>query len=326
MKPICKITIDGVLASGELMGRLISCEVSDKEGISSDTCRLELNNSPSVKIPRRGALIRIWLGYGSDLTFMGTFTVDEVSLALFPHSMSISGKAADFREKMKENKERHWDDTDVAGIVSEIAADHGLQARVDDAVGGFSYQWFGQQDESDIHLLRRLERRHGALFSIKDGMLIFAKRGAGATPTGAGLSGFVVSASNVIEGSAKITLSDRAEYKEVVAYHQDTDVVERTEVSATSSADASALYRLGEPFASVGEAQRAADSKAEELKRQAIKFSCTVLGDPAARAGAPLVFNGFRVGIDGFEFIIETARHAWSKSGYTTALDGKMKV
>jgi len=326
MRPNCKITIDGILASDFMMSRVISCEVMDKEGVSSDTCRIEMNNSPAVKIPRRGAKIRIWMGYGSDVVFMGTFVVDETSLSLFPHKMSITGKAADWREKMKENKERHWDAKTVKNIVSQIASDHGLKANVDSGVGAHLYDWFGQQDESDINVLRRLEQRHGALFSIKDGMLIFVKRGAGKTATGVALNGIKVSQDNIVEGSGKITLSDRAEYKEVVAYHQNKDEAKREEISIASSSSGAAIYRMGEPFSSVGEATAAAKSKAEELKRQAIKFSCTIFGNPAARAGAPLVFLGMEVGIDGFEFIIETARHSWSKSGYTTALDGELKI
>jgi len=327
MNPQCRIKIDGVMASGVMMDRLISCAVTDKEGINADSVQITLNNSPAAQIPRKGAKIQVWMGYGDQqLTFMGTFVVDEVEVTLFPHTMNITGKSADLREKMKENKERHWDDKTVAKIVSDIAADHGLSAKVDSAVGQHKYTWLGQQDESDIHFLRRLERRHGALFSIKDGTLIFAKRGAGTKPSGGALSGFTVSQTNIIEGSGRVRFSDRAEYKQVAAYHQDRDKVERVEVTAPSSADGSATYRIGTPFADPDEATKAVKSKAEELKRQAIKFSCSVFGDPAARAGAPLQFSGMEAGIDGIEFIIETAKHAWSKSGYTTSLDGKLKI
>ncbi|MCF6344184.1 MAG: late control protein D [Devosiaceae bacterium] len=326
MRPVCKITIDGQTASNELMGRVISCSVNDKEGVGSDTCQIELNNSPSAQIPSRGAIIRIWLGYDTQLSFMGTFVVDEVSLTLFPHKMSIGGKAADMREKIKENKERHWDKINLGKIVSQIAGDNGLEAKVDSSLANFSYDWFGQQDESDIHVLKRLERQHDALFSVKDNKLIFAKKGTGKTPSGNDLSKVTVTKNNIIEGSGKISLSDRAEYKEVVAYHQNRDDVERKEIKANSSADGTATYRIGEPSASLSEAQAAANSKAKELKRQAIKFSCNIFGNPAARAGAPLVFSGMKVGVDGFEFIIEAAGHKWSKSGYTTSLSGKLKV
>lgn len=327
MKPKCKITIDGAGASGELVSRLISCDVTDKEGISSDSVSLQLKNSPPAEIPRRGAKIRVWLGYeGVDLSFMGTFVVDEVEVTLFPHIMQITGKSADLREKMKENKERHWDNKKISEIVGDIADEHGLTAKVDSQVGGHQYAWFGQQDESDIHVLRRLERRHGALFSVKDDQLVFAKRGAATTSGGAPLSGIVVTPQNVIDGSARIRFADRSEYKKVTAYHQDKGKVERAEEYAGSSGAATANYRLGEPFADRAEAGRAAASKSAELKRSEISFSCSIFGDPAARAGAPLTFSQVKAQVDDIEFVIETAKHSWKKSGYTTSLDGKLKV
>lgn len=325
--PLCKVTIDGVSASDEMMSRLISCEVTDKEGVSADTAKFVLTNEPSVQIPRRGAKAGIWLGYSdSSMTFMGTFVVDEVELSLFPHVMTISAKSADLRQKMKENKERHWDDKTLADIVGEIANDHGYGANIDPEIGSFKYPWFGQQDESDHAVLRRLEKTHGGLFSVKDDNVLFAKRGSGSTPSGATLSTFVVSPLNIIQGSGRVSFADRAEYKSVGAYHQNTEEPERVQVIKDSSPDGSAIYKLAEPFATKAEAEKASESKAKDLKRQGIKFSATVIGSPFARAGVPLVFNEMKAGVDDIEFIIETAKHNWSKSGYSTALEGKLRV
>ncbi|MBU2533343.1 MAG: late control protein D [Alphaproteobacteria bacterium] len=327
MKPQARLTIDGLAAGGELMGRVLSINVTDKDGAGADTCKISLNNWPPASVPRKGAKISIWLGYaGQQLAFMGTFVVDTVEVALFPHTMSITGKSADFREKMKENKERHWDNTSVADIVADIAADHGLVAKVADEVGAHVYSWFGQQDESDIHVLRRLEQRLGGLFSVKDGNLVLAKRGAGANAGGEQLTGLLVTKANLIEGTAKVKYGDRAEYGEVAAYHQDKGKAERVEVRMPSSASAAALYRLGEPFADAAEAEVAAKSKAEDLKRQAVSFSCSIIGTPSARAGAPIGFDVGYPDVDQVDFIIETAKHDFSKSGYKTALDGKLKT
>ncbi len=326
MKPQARLTIDGLAAGGDLMDRVLSINVTDKEGAGADTCKISLNNWPPASVPRKGAKIRIWLGYaGHQLAFMGTFVVDTVEVVLFPHTMSITGKSADFREKMKENKERHWDETSVADIVAAIAADHGLSAKVDEAVGKHIYSWFGQQDESDIHVLRRLEQRHGGLFSVKDANLILAKRGAGANTSGEQLTCLLVTKANLI-GPLKVKYGDRAEYSEVAAYHQDKGKAERVEVRMPSSASAVALYRLGEPFADAAEAKAAAKSKAEDLKRQAVSFSCPIIGTPSARAGAPIGFSVGYPDVDQVAFIIETAKHDYSKSGYRTALDGKLKT
>lgn len=327
MKPAARLTIDGVDASGDLVGRVISIAVTDKEGVTSDTCQIVLNNKPFAAVPRKGAKIRIWLGYADiGLSFMGTFVVDTVELALFPHTMTISGKGADLREKMKENRERHWDGASVGDIVADIASEYGLAAKIDGDVGAHVYPWFGQQDESDLNVLRRLELRHGGLFSIKDGNLVFARRGAGTNAAGEALPEVVVTTQNHVEGTPRIKFGDRAEYKEVAAYYQDRDSAERVEVRTPSSPSASATYRVGEPAADIGEAISISRSKAAELKRQEISFSVTMIGTPAGRAGAPLRFDVGYPDVDRVAFIIETAKHDWSKSGYTTSLDGKLKV
>jgi hypothetical protein len=50
----------------------------------------------------------------------------------------------------------------------------------------------------------------------------------------------------------------------------------------------------------------------------------TLFGDPAIRAGAPFRYEGVRPELDGIEFIIETATHTLSKSGYTTQVEAKL--
>lgn len=326
MHPQCRITIDGALASGVFMERLISCEVTDKEGVSSDTVSIDLADWPPAAIPRKGAIIRVWMGYGiAGMVYRGAYTADEIEAHCLPYRMTITGKSADLRKEMKANKERHWDKKTVSAIVSEIAGEHGLAPLVDGSVGAHQYEWMGQQDESDIHFLERLAKRHNAIFAVKDGKLIFARRGAGMTAGGAGLTGIVVTKADLIEGTCKVRFSDRNSYKEVAAYWQDKDEAKRVEVKEPSDPVSSAIYRLGEPFASEDEAKKAAAAKAKELKRAGTTTSCEIIGNPAAFAGAPMTYAGVRPGVDGIPFIIETARLKFSKDGFTTTLDGKVK-
>lgn len=327
MRPQCKITIDGKLASGVFMERLVSCEVTDKDGATSDSVSIELNDFPPAAIPRKGAIIRVWMGYSaSTLVFLGAFTVDEVEVSMLPYTMSISGKGADLREKMKENKSRHWDESTINDIVSEIAGEHGLGAKVDSDIGATVYSWLGQEGESDIHLLERLARRQNALFSVKDGKLVFAARGTGANSSGTSLPGVTITRDRLVEGSAKVRFADRSEFKKVKASWQDRATAERKTTEVSSSDTGTAEFVIGEPLTNEVEAKKAAGSKAKELKRDGITASCSVVGDPGVRAGAGMTFSGCRSGVDGIPFIIESAAHSFSKSGYVTAIDAKLKV
>jgi len=327
MKPKVEIVVDGAPVAGAFYERLTSVTVTDKEGFASDTFQMELNDGPPdfLAIPRKGAIVDIRVGYGAARS-LGLFVVDKVKVGCLPYSMSISGKARDMRTgKMKQRQERHWDKKKVKDIVGEIASDSGLSASVDEAIGEHEYEWFAQQDESNIHVLRRLAERHNALFKVRDGRLIFSKRGSGNAASGAFLGSVVVLPSKVVPGSCSFEANDRTKYKKVVAYHQDKGKAERVEIDADADADGDSVYRIPEPFADVAEADKAAQAKARELKRGEGAASVTVVGDTAIVAGAPLLFEDVRPGLDGVPYIIDTATHTYRKSeGYRTQISAKL--
>ncbi|WP_439616679.1 phage late control D family protein [Shinella sp.] len=327
MNPKVEITVDGNPVAGGFYERLVSISVTDKEGLASDTFQMELNDGPPqfLAIPRKGAIVDIRIGYGAARS-LGTYVVDKVVPKCLPYSMSISGKSRDMRSgKLKERKERHWDNKKVKDIVSDLASDAGLSASVDSEIGEHEYEWFGQQDETPIHVLRRLAERHNGLFKVKDGKLVFSKRGSGNAASGSFMGSVVVSPPKIIQGTCTFEANDRTKYQKVVSYYQDKDQAKRVEVEADSDADGDSVYRIAEPYADAAEADKAAQSKAKELKRGEGAASVTVVGDTAIVAGAPLIFEGVRPGLDGVPYIIDTATHSYSKGeGYRTAISAKL--
>lgn len=327
MRPIVEITVDGTPVAGTFYERLLSISVTDKEGYASDIFQMELNDGPPefLAIPRKGAIVDIRIGYGTARS-LGLFVVDKVEPKFLPYSMSISGKALDMRSgKMKEQQERHWDKKKVKDIVSEIAAESGLAASVDSAVGEHEYEWFGQLDESNVHVLQRLADRHNALFKVRDGRLVFSKRGSGNAASGTFLGSVVVTPDVVVQGTGSFEANDRTKYKKVVAYYQDKDKAERTEIEADSDADGDSIFRIPTPFADLAEADKAAQAKAKDLKRGEGAANVTVIGDTAIVAGAPLLFQDVRPGLDGVPYIIDTAVHTYGKKeGYRTRISGKL--
>jgi len=327
MHPRIEVTIDGNAVAGAFYERLVSITIVDKEEAGADTVDIELNDDPSqfLAIPRKGAIIDVRLGYGS-LRSLGQFTVDKVSVKCLPYSMQISGKSADLRKgKLKERQERSWDKKKVKDIVGEIAGESDLSPAVDAEIGDHEYEWFAQQDESNIHFLRRLAERHNALFNIKSGRLIFAKRGSGNSAAGTFVGSVVVTPSVIVEGSCNFEANDRTKYSKVVAYYQDSDTAKRVEIEADGDEDGDSVFRIPEPFSSVEEADKAAQARAKDLKRGEGAASVTVIGDTAITAGAPLLFENVRPGLDGAPYIIDTATHTYSKGqGYTTQISAKL--
>lgn len=328
MHPRVEITIDGTPVTGAFYNRLKSVTVTDKEGLKSDTVDIELTDGPPdfLALPRTGAIIAVRMGYGNSLGSLGTFTADKIEGACLPYSMSISGKAVDFRSgKLKERQERAWDKASLGDIVSQIASESDLTPAIDSDLAKFVYGWIGQQDETNLHFLRRLAQRHNGLFSIKHGRLLFSKLGSGKASSGSNIGSVIVTPEMVQTGSLKFNVGDRTKYKKVVAYYQDSDKAKRVEIEADGDADGDSVYRLPEPYSSPDEADKAAQAKAKDLKRGEGSTSVTVIGDTAICAGAPLIYAGIRPGLDGVPYVIDTTTHKYvAKGTFTTDISGKL--
>ncbi|MCW4114729.1 contractile injection system protein, VgrG/Pvc8 family [Aurantimonas sp. MSK8Z-1] len=326
--PRAEITINGRKVASAFDERLIALTVTDREGSVSDEVRFDLDDgNPFIAIPRKGDIVGVRLGYlETGLAWFGQYTVEDPEVRCLPYALSVSGKGASMRDDLKTHKERHWDDAPLSAVIGEIAAEHQLAPLVDPTLGGFVYHWIGQQDESDIHFLERLARRHGAVFSVKDGRLIFAAKGSGRAPGGTALTAIEASPDTIVENSCVVRFAHRYKFRRAVAVTQDREKADRVESAADSDEEGEADYRLGEPFADEDEAQAAAESQAAELKRNTITTSVTLWGDPRIRAGAPFRYSGVRPEIDALRFVITEATHTLTKSGYTVALEAKLQA
>ena len=81
MRPVCRLTIDGQPVSDFFWSRLISVTVTDQEGVESDTIDVDIEAGPPfIALPREKAVIKCWLGYGANPTYMGAFEVEEPTL------------------------------------------------------------------------------------------------------------------------------------------------------------------------------------------------------------------------------------------------------
>jgi len=327
--PIVDITVAGKTVSSAFYSRLLSVSVTDKEGVTADTFQMELNDGPPdfISLPTPGDSVSISMGYAeTGVRKLGDFIIDKVSGKCLPYSVSISGKSAALGRatKSKEAKERHWDNKSLKDIIGQLAGEMGLTAKVDAAIGAYVHPWLGQEDESNIHLLRRLEQRHNGLFTVKGKQLIFAQRGSGLSSSGGAMGTVVATPEIIIPGTCTYEASDRTKYSKVVAYHQDKGKVERAEIEQDVG-DGDAIYRIPEPFASIEEADKAAESKAKELKRGEGSVKCAVVGDNSIVAGVPLSFARIRPQLDGVPYIIDTATHTFSKGpAYHTEISGKL--
>lgn len=324
--PRVLVDIDGVPVSGLFFERLVSLSITDREGIRSDTLEMTFNDAaPHFASPRRGAVATVTILAGSGGGFSGAYVIDRVDHSCLPYTITVGGHSADLRSDMKTSKSRHWDDTSVKDIVTEIAGEYGLDPKISDAVSGHVYPWIGQQDESDLNFLERVAKRHGALFTIKNGALLWLKRGAGETADGTSVAATVIIPTSIVEGSCRVSENDVDRFGKVKAFYQDRGSAKRQEVTVDGDVEADGEHVIREPFGSKAEAQAAAEAYAREMLRGLIKTSCAIVGRPGLMAGQPVTYLGVRPGVDGREFITEMVKHSYTKSGgLRTAFEGKL--
>lgn len=322
-----KVSIDGMPVSGVFFERLVSLTITDREGIRSDTLVLVFDDSPPhFASPRRGAVADVLLLSEDGGSFVGSYIIDKVDYSCFPHTISVSGHSADLRSEMKTNKARHWDDISVKDLVTEIAAEYELKVKISDKVSSHIYEWIGQQDETDLHFLQRLSKRHNALFTIKNGNMIWLERGVGQTASGDTIPAVTIHASNIVVGSCKVSEKDVDLYKTVSAYYHDRGGAARKKATVDGSPDGDGEHVIRDPYSSEDEAKAAANAYVSDMLRGSITTSCSVVGRPSLMAGQPFFYQSVRPGIDARQFIFDMVKHTYTKGGgLLSYFNGKIK-
>lgn len=322
MRIAYKITADGANITELVADRLLSCEITDQAGVKSDRLTITLDDRDErIEIPQTGAELQVWLGYvGQALVSMGRFTVDEVEVRGPAREMTIRANAADMTGEIKSPKERSWDGVSLGDVVRKIANEHRLTPAISSDLAAVQLGHV-DQTESDMQLLTRLCGEQGATCKVADGRLVVAKRASGKSAGGGDLPVARISAGDCAEWTASIT--ERGRYKTVIAQWHDLKAGKRSEERAGSGKPELTMKHT---YQSRDAAKRAAKSRLEAMNRSGSKLNVTgLVGDPTMSAEMKATLAGFRAGVDGDGWVLNSVTHSFSSSGYTCALEIEKK-
>lgn len=159
----------------------------------SDTLTFTLV-SPSMPLPKKGAILRLGLGFGTQLQNKGVFVVSEVSLQSSSSGkvMTVTALATPMDNRkgaatMQSQKTRAWDGVTLGGIVKTIAQENGLTPRISASLADIDPGHQDQTRENDVEFLARLARQFLAVTKVAGGCCIFAEQGDNTTVSGASL-------------------------------------------------------------------------------------------------------------------------------------------
>ena len=136
MRPAYKIEINGKDATTELTAYVESVGYTDRVAGQSDEAEFTVNNADgrfTGENPAqdwrfaKGDKVDISLGYGDDLTFCGTFTVDQVEAHYNPsQTVTVKALAAGINSPLRTRKTVAHDGKSLRQIADAVASQHGF--------------------------------------------------------------------------------------------------------------------------------------------------------------------------------------------------------
>ncbi len=325
MKPAYKLQVDGqdVNLSG---GQLLNLSLTDNKAFDADQLSVNIADAGNIlNLPKHGAKVQLWLGWEVNgvpqLTYKGSFVVDQSGYAINPRELSFTANSANFRAGLATVNSKSYHHKTIGEITATIAKKHQLSLQIPAAAEAIAIEHIDQSNESDGHFLTRLARQHDALLNIKNDTLLWLPNAKGRTATGKTLPTLTFSAADCT--AASYSESDRdSEYTGVKArWHNPDTGLNVCELAGNGDNP----QRLKRRYPSQNEALRAATAEWQKLQRskQALSLSLTK-GRPEWITESPVKVTGIKPTIDTLTWTTVKVTHQLDTKGYTTG--GELEV
>lgn len=289
MRPQFRVIANSTDVTGLISDRLLGLTITDEAGMLSDKVSIRIDNRDGrVAMPSQGAQLEVFLGYvETGVSRMGLYVVDELSESGPPASLTITGKAADMRDTLKEKRTQAWENMTLGDLLTAVAKRNGYTPKVADALAKLPVGHIDQTEESDMHLITRIAKEHDAVAKPAGGNLLFVPRGEAKTVSGRAMPSIMLTGKDIMQWS--VSLDGRGKYKSVKATYHDTATASRTEVVV---GEGSPVRVLSTSYPDEATAKTAAKGEFHRQERGTGKLSVTVAGNPALGAEAKLTITG----------------------------------
>lgn len=318
MTPEFQIIADGNDITSAIRKGLLSLNVSDEAGITSDKVEIRLDDSKGIiALPRTGAELEVFIGYKeTGLVRMGLYVVDEVLLSGEAKTLGIRARAANMRKSLKSPKTRSWDKVTLGNMVERIASEHGLTPRISEEFANLAVEHV-DQTESDLNLLTRLARQHDAAVKPVGEFLVFVPKGQAKTAAGVHIPNIMVNVKEITSWSA--TFAERGKYGAVVGEYHNAETAVKENVKVGSGEP---VFTLRHNHSNADEAKQAAKAQLERFTRGTGTLQLTAPGNTRFMAEGKIEVTGVRTGVDG-QWMIKKVDHNLDGNGYSCRIDAE---
>lgn len=322
-QPRFSLAESGSDVTSKLAPYLVSLSLTDNAGTESDRLSIVLD-SDTLPTPTNGAVLRLGLGFGSELVDKGLFVVDDVTVDGPPRRITITASASpmDSRKQsglLQSQKTRSWNATTIGDVVNDIAAAHGLTPRVTSGLALFPIEHLDQVNESDISVLTRLAKRFGAVAKPAGGFLLFVKEGEGKSASGKTLKQINLVPSDVT--TYNFRFASRGKAGSVVAKYTDQQTGEPKSIMIGAGEP---VFNIVYPYPNKIEAERAAAARFNQVRSDSDTMNLIMPATPdlmglVAESKANLSSFGDRE--DG-QWRVKSLRWSLSGTGLQLSIDG----
>lgn len=318
LAPTYRLVVAGKDITPKLSARLESLSLTEGRENQADQLDLVLlDHDGQVIIPSKEAEIELYIGWeGQPLIDKGSFVVDEVEHSGAPDKLTIRARAADMGGVIRTRQEKSWHSTTLGNVLAEIAKRNSLTHKVDQALAAIKVAHLDQTNESDMHFITRLARKHDAVATVKKKHLLFMPINGTQNSKGEKLA--TVHITRQDGDGHRWASSARDAFDGVKAYWSDSVNGKRKTVVAGKKTGN--VKSLKETYASEKDALDAARAERQRLERGMATFELALaMGRPEITAQSPIKVSGWKEDIDGDDWLVKEVTHTLNDgSGWTT--------
>lgn len=328
MEPIYKIYANDSDITEAIKKQFVNLSITDGRGTESDELTITVKDN-ELDLPRKSVALKVFIGYKppydeEQLYFKGKFIVDEFERSGPPDVLTISARGADLlannNEKLKVQTTKSWHmpkthKYSLGDIVGIIGGKHGLSPSISDKYFKIPVKHIDQIDESDLHFLTRLSKKHDAVFKINNKKLIFVEKGEAKASSGIHMP--VININKSRTSSYRYTTKGRTEYSGVKTYFYDKN---KAKLIPVISGGGPKMKTIRKTFENQTAASEAGAAEFKRLKRD--ESTCNITCDhgvPEAGAECKIILSEWNNEFDG-TWISTNVRHLFNKRGLSTTL------